>query len=685
VRSVVIHGHFYQPPREDPWLDEIETEPSAAPYHDWNERIERECYRAVVAARLAAPDRRIARIVNTLELVSFDFGATLLEWLERKAPRTYAAILEADRMSRARCGGHGNAMAMPYHHIILPLASRRDKVTEVRWGIEDFRRRFGRDPEGMWLPETAVDRETLDVLAEAGIAFTVVAPHQLRPVPAGGLAGSYRSAGGRSLAVFAYDAGISRDVAFGPLLGDARLWHDRLVAKGSPHAGPHLVSVATDGETYGHHHRFGEMALAAVLDMLARREDVRVENYVSFLARHAPREEVEPVESTSWSCPHGVERWRADCGCRAARKLPTDQKWRAPLREAADWLAGRLHEVFEQEGGPLLGDCWAARDAYGSAQGTPDDAAAFVESRIASRDAESVRRARELLEMERQALRLFTSCAWFFDDLSGIEVLQAMRHAARAIELAGSGPPRLEEGFLERLEKARSSIGAGNGRQLYDRNVRRAVPPPAWVAAGAAAARSVGAPAVEVAGYSVGVERLAAAGSAGERSSWRVALSEVRTGRDFGYEVEVEIASAAMLSVRVSSPRGGPAANLHLADLPEPYRDAVRSALRRSLAERWLSAAELVVAAAEGRTVVEVASRALIRAIGALERDGSRETLERIEALADLLGLHGEPIPFDAQTEFSRVLALVGPSRGAALGGVAWRLGFAGPRGTPPS
>jgi alpha-amylase/alpha-mannosidase (GH57 family) len=684
VRSVVIHGHFYQPPREDPWLDEVETEPSAAPYHDWNERIERECYRAVVAARLAAPDRRIARIVNTLELISFDFGATLLEWLEREAPRTYGAVLEADRLSRSRCGGHGNAMAMPYHHIILPLASRRDKVTEVRWGIADFRRRFGRDPEGMWLPETAVDRETLEVLAEAGIAFTVVAPHQLRPVPAGGLPGVYRSPSGRTLAVFAYDAGISHDVAFGPLLGDSRLWHDRLVAKGTPHAGPHLLSVATDGETYGHHHRFGEMALAAVLDLLGRREDVLVENFASFLARHAPRVEVGLVEPSSWSCPHGVERWRADCGCRMAPNLPTDQKWRAPLRAAAEWLAGRVHEVFEREGGPLLGDCWAARDAYGSAQGTPGEAAAFAESRISSRYAESVRRARELLEMERQALRSFSSCAWFFDDLSGVEVLQAMRHAARAIELAGSGAPGLEEGFLERLEKARSSIGAGNGRQLYDRNVRRAAPRPAWVAAGAAAVGSVGAAAVEVAGFSVDVESLAAAGAGAERSSWRVSLSEARTGRGFTYQVEVEKTSPAELSVRVSLPGGGEAAEFHLADLPEPYRDATRAALRRSLAERWLSAAELVVAAAEGRTVVEVASRALIRAVGALERDGSREVLERIEALADLLELHGEPIPFDAQTEFSRVLAVVGPSRGSALGGLAWRLGFAGPAGTLP-
>jgi len=230
VRSIVIHGHFYQPPREDPWLNQVAAEPSAAPYHDWNERIERESYRAVVAARVYAPDGRIAQIVNTLASISFNFGATLLEWLEREAPATYAAVLEADRASRARHAGHGNAIAMPYHHVIMPLASRRDKVTEVRWGIADFRRRFGRDPEGMWLPETAVDPETLDVLAAEGIAFTILAPHQVEQAPADGSAGRYRTSGGRSIALCVYDGAISHDVAFGPLVRDAGAWVERLTA-----------------------------------------------------------------------------------------------------------------------------------------------------------------------------------------------------------------------------------------------------------------------------------------------------------------------------------------------------------------------------------------------------------------------------------------------------------------------
>ena len=458
VRSIVIHGHFYQPPREDPWLNQVAAEPSAAPYHDWNERIERESYRAVVAARVYAPDGRIAHIVNTLASISFNFGATLLEWLERETPGTYAAVLEADRASRARHAGHGNAIAMPYHHVIMPLASRRDKITEVRWGIADFRRRFGRGPEGMWLPETAVDPETLDVLAAEGIAFTILAPHQVEQAPADGSAGRYRTSGGRSIALFVYDGPISHDVAFGSLLKDASAWAERLLAPGKRGHERRLVAVATDGETYGHHHKFGEVALAWVLRELERRRDARVENFAAFLARHRPEQEVKLVAPTSWSCAHGVERWRADCGCRMAPERPTQQRWRAPLREALDWLAGELHARFEQEGGALFADPWAARDAYGT-------------------DRTADGRARELLEMERNALRMFTSCGWFFDDIAGIETIQILRYAARAIELAGADAPRLEAGVLERLARAQSNERAeGTGRDVYRNHVKRRVP-----------------------------------------------------------------------------------------------------------------------------------------------------------------------------------------------------------------
>jgi alpha-amylase/alpha-mannosidase (GH57 family) len=446
----VIHGHFYQPPRDDPWLGTIPLEPSAAPYHDWNERIEQECY---------------ARVAASLASLSFDFGPTLLAWLEHAAPETYQAVLAADRAGSAGHGGHGNAVAMPYHHPILPLCPRRDKVTEVRWGIADFRRRFGREPEGMWLPETAVDDETLDVLAAEGIRFTILAPHQVEQPPARGLPGWYHTSSGRRIALFLYNGPISHDVAFGPLVRDPAAWVGRLTS-----APADVVAIALDGETFGHHHRGGDVALARVLEALKRRGDVRVENFAALLSRDPPRDEVRLVAPSSWSCPHGVARWRADCGCRVAPERATQQRWRAPLREALDWLAEGLHAVFEREGGSLLVDPWAARDAYGAALGASDAAVTrFVDEWLRRPDDRSARaRAHQLLELERHALRMFTSCGWFFDDIAGIESLIVLRSAARAIELAGAEAARLEAGLLDRLGSATSNDPAvGSGRELY--------------------------------------------------------------------------------------------------------------------------------------------------------------------------------------------------------------------------
>ena len=640
--SVVIHGHFYQPPREDPWLDEVETEPSAAPFHDWNERIERECYRAVVAARRYAPDGRIAQIVNTLAEMSFDVGPTLLEWLESHAPRTYAAILEADRVSRDRHDGHGNAIAMPYHHAILPLASRRDKITEVRWGVADFRRRFGREPAGMWLPETAVDAETLDVLAAAGIQFTVLAPHQVARAPAGGLPGRYRTTGGRTIALFIYDGAISHDVAFGGLLRNAHAWAERLLAPDPSGAARRLVALATDGETYGHHHKFGEVALAWVLGELPRR-NARVENFAAFLARHPAEQDVDLVAPSSWSCPHGVERWRSDCGCRSAPERPTNQRWRAPLRHGLDWLAGELHAVFESEGTPLLGDPWAARDAYGDAV-THDGSV----------------RTRELLELERNALRMFTSCGWFFDDIAGIEALQVLRYAARAIELAGPAAERLEAGLLQRLAQAASNdASAGTGRDLYLSAVKPRVPAPLRVAAGVAAAGQWDAAAAATPGaYQT------------QRTGDRVLLTHRRTGREYGFKVSVHGAGTADLGVAVTSLDGLGDVQLGLADLPERARLAIVAALRRQIIERSFTAAEQAELAGGAADLPHVAGRALLRAVSALAHDQSPGALMAVRDLAALFDLQGFNIPFDVQTEFARI-------RAQAPRDIAWRLGFA--------
>lgn len=669
-QAVVIHGHFYQPPREDPWLEEVAREPTAAPFHDWNERIERECYRAVVAARRYAPDGRIAGIVNALASISFDFGPTLLEWLERHAPRTYAGVLEADRVSRERHDGHGNAIAMPYHHAILPLASRRDKVTEVRWGIADFRRRFGRDPAGMWLPETAVDDETLDVLAAEGIRFTVLAPHQVERAPGRGFPGWYRTVAGRTIALFVYDGGISHDVAFAGLLRDAQAWLERLVAAEGSGSGRALVAVATDGETYGHHQHFGEVALAWLVGALQARDDVRVENFSSFLGRHPPEQEVKLVAPSSWSCPHGVERWRADCGCKLAPEQPSQQRWRAPLREGLDWLAAELHALFEREGGILLGEPWAARDAYGDVVGTNGAAIAqFVTERVARPEDPAVRiRARELLELERNALRMFTSCGWFFDDIAGIEALQVLRYAARAIELSGTEAGRLEAGLLERLAPADSNDqSAGSGRDVYLRRARPRIAAAARAAAGHAAVRSV-APEVDLPCPGCYIV---------QESGDELLLTHARTGREHGFRVSVAREGGARLAIRVVSPDGREIARLGLSDLPEVARRTVVAHLREELVERCLTADEAALLGSGGGDLPHVAARALERAVLALEHDRSTPALAAVMDLADLLDLEELHIPFDVQTVFYRIRAAASPEAVAALASVARRLGFA--------
>lgn len=481
TQSVVVHGHFYQPPRENPWTGVVDREPSAAPFHDWNQRIESECYAPMASARVLAPDGSIESRENLYAQVSFNVGPTLFEWLENSAPETYAAIIAADRLSVAQLG-HGNAIAMPYHHTILPLASRRDKVTEVRWGIADFRRRFGREPEGMWLPETAVDEEALEVFAQEGIRFTILAPHQVETRSTSGLPLRYKAGGGREIALCIYDAVLSGEIAFGRLLTDGALLASRLapaVPAGKIAAGRgvstlasavELTAAATDGETFGHHHKFGEMALARAFRILGERSDVRVENFASFLAKNPPREEAVLVAPTSWSCSHGVERWRSNCGCRMGPAKGNSQEWRGPLRDALEWLADELHEIFEREGKDLFSeDPWKLRDMYGAVMGAPDGAKrAFAARHVKPPVSEArIERAFELLEIERGALRMFTSCAWFFDDLARIETIQVLRYAAFAIELSGDSA-RLEAGMLARIGDAKSNDPKeGTGRDIW--------------------------------------------------------------------------------------------------------------------------------------------------------------------------------------------------------------------------
>lgn len=499
-RYLCIHGHFYQPPRENPWLEAVELQDSAYPYHDWNERITAECYAPNTASRILDPQHRIERIVNNYARISFNFGPTLLAWMEAKAGRAYQRILEADAASRERFSGHGSALAQPYNHVILPLANRRDKRTQILWGLADFERRFGRPAEGAWLSETAVDLETLDLLAAEGVRFTILEPHQARRVRTrdSRREEDWRDVGGgridttipyeavlpsgRRIALFFYDSAVSQAVAFEGLLSSGERFADRLMAAVPPDPDhDRLINIATDGETYGHHHRYGEMALSYALDRIESNGWARLTNYGEYLETHPPEHEVEIVENTSWSCAHGVDRWREDCGCRTGGHPGWNQAWRAPLRQALDWLRDELSPRYESAAKAFFPDPWAARDGYIQVvlDRSPESIAAFLERHAGGHPPAGEHRVRalKLLELQRQAMLMYTSCGWFFNDLAGIETVQVLRYAGRAVQLSVQlfGEP-LELELLRRLERARSNDpAAGSGRDIYERLVRPSV------------------------------------------------------------------------------------------------------------------------------------------------------------------------------------------------------------------
>jgi len=495
-RYICIHGHFYQPPRENAWLEYIEMQDSAYPYHDWNERVAAECYAPNTASRILDSEGYITQIVNNYTKMSFDFGPTLLAWLEDKAPDVYQAILEADRETRQTFSGHGSTLAQAYNHMIMPLANRRDRYTQVMWGIRDFEHRFGRQPEGMWLPETAVDLETLDILAELGIKFTILAPHQARQVRQIGakawdnvdnatidttMAYEIKLPSGRKLALFFYDGPIAHSVAFEDLLNSGdNFAHCLAEAFLEERTMPQLVHIATDGETYGHHHRFGDMALAFALHHIETTGLAQITNYGEYLEKHPPTREVEIIENTSWSCTHGVERWRSDCGCGADRNPKWNQAWRAPLREALDWLRDTLSPKYEQKTREFLKDPWTARDDYIEVvlDRSAENVQRFLDRhRIHELNESETVTVLKLLELQRHTMLMYTSCGWFFDELSGIEAVQVIQYAGRVIQLAeelfGND---IEQNFLGRLELAKSNIPEhGDGRRIYDKSVNPSI------------------------------------------------------------------------------------------------------------------------------------------------------------------------------------------------------------------
>ena len=494
-RYICIHGHFYQPPRENPWLEAIELQDSAAPYHDWNERITRECYAPNAVSRILDDKGLIVKLVNNYSKISFNFGPTLLSWLEIKAPEVYAAILEADRQSRERFSGHGSAMAQIYNHMIMPLANSRDRVTQILWGIRDFEHRFKRPPEGMWLSETAVDLESLELLAQFGITFIILAPHQAARARRLGETAwrdlknaqidptmPYRQQlpSGRSIAIFFYDGPIARAVAFEGLLTHGDRFIDRLTGAFVPAPDrPQIVHLATDGESYGHHHRFGDMALAYVLEQVESRGLARLTNYGEYLEAHPPSHEVEIVEKSSWSCAHGIDRWWSNCGCNSGAHPGSHQEWRTPLRNALDALRDHVGPLWERKARELLRDPWEARDDY---IGVVLDRSAANIQKFFSRHAvqplspAQVSTALQLLELQRNAMLMYTSCGWFFDDLAGIETIQILKFAGRAVQLAqGLFGDSLEERFVRGLAAAKSNVpDEGDGARIYDRWVRSA-------------------------------------------------------------------------------------------------------------------------------------------------------------------------------------------------------------------
>ncbi len=489
----VFHGHFYQPPRENPWTGLISRELSAAPYHDWNERIDAECYRPNAYGRIVDEDRRIEAMVNNYAHISFNVGPTLLRWLREFDPLTLRRMIDADRESARRNGGHGNAIAQAYNHIILPLADARDRSTQIKWGLRVFEHHFQRPAEAVWLPETAANHRVLDELIEQRLRFVILAPQQaarVRPLQGGPWADvrggmvdttvpylyRHRDGSGRGIAVFFYDGELAQRIAFGDALHDSGRFLEHVLEAGKRFAGP-LVHAAADGETAGHHHAWGDRVLAHTLTRALPAEGIRVTNYGWVLDQMEPRHEVEldlgpDGEGSSWSCPHGVGRWIRDCGCSISHTPGWNQRWRTGLRRAFDVLRDGSRPYFEEEAGKLLDDPWAARDAYVDVLLDPGEETrrAFLQDQGKGDLSPSAQvRALSLLEMQHQLMLQYTSCGWFFDDISGLESRQVLRYAARALDLwteLGGDPPA--RAFLDFLSQARSNRPEqGHGAAIF--------------------------------------------------------------------------------------------------------------------------------------------------------------------------------------------------------------------------
>lgn len=722
-----LHLHLHRPPREDPWLGHVPREPACAPDHDTLARAERTCYRALVAARVTDPDERVRRVVDVLARVSFDVAPTLLAWLARETPATYAAILAADRAGVRRTG-HGNAIAHPYHHVILPLLSRRDKRTEVRWGLADFARHFGRPAAGLWLPEAAVDDETLDVLAEEGVQFTILAPQQLDAPPPAGRPGRYRTAAGREIAICTFDAGVARDVAFGPLVRDGVAWAARVRARlrederAAPDDPAPLSAFVANAETFGLHHRLGDMTLAALLDALdapasgpggVPRAPVPVVTFAQVLADAPATDDVQVLERTSWSCPHGLGRWQEDCGCR--RDPGTHQRWRAPLVAALADLRAALDARFASDGaalfGQLPGGADGVRDAYNAApEGAQSAGDTLALAGGCVPDVADPVWARELLEMAREALAMADSDGLGADDLADLDTQQILAHAARAAQLAGPQAAVVSDRLRGALSLVVGNhVAPGSARTILRRLAPADPPLVVRVAGGVAAAAALGAPDATPPAWRSEVED----GEAGAV----VSVADRRLGTGATYAVVVDVPSAAGvaghaprrsdidprgMTVLVRPVPGAPGqrpafadalgAALKLGDLPEPARVRVELALRRAVVQRLLDPDDRERLAAGEAKLRVLAGTALVRALETLGAVLAAESanlgprsplptaagpaITRVLGLADLAESAGAGTPFDAQATLYRLALALPPAARVQLAPIAWRLGF---------
>lgn len=476
-KYICVHGHFYQPPRENPWLNKVEMQESAYPYHDWNHRINAECYVRNSASRILGEEGKIQAIMNNYAWMSFNIGPTLLAWMENETPETYEAILEADKQSIETFSGHGAALAQAYNHLIMPLANERDQETQVIWGIEDFKSRYGREPEGMWLGETAANTSVLEMLAKHGIKFTILSPYQAKRVrKIGGKewedatdakvntrrAYTCKLPSGNEISLFFYDGPASQAVAFEGLLNNGEGFADRLRGQLGDNGDLELVNIATDGESYGHHHKLGEMALSYCLHSLEKDENINLTIYGEFLEKFPPEYEAEIIENTSWSCYHGVERWRSDCGCSTGGNGDWNQKWREPLRQAFDDIREKLIVLYEEQMEPYTSDPWGVRNKYVQVILNRDyeNVKRFLDENFGSDLSEEEEvKLLKLLEMQYHAMLMYTSCGWFFDEVTGIESMQDIFYATRAIQLAEEvSGDSYEPDFVESLKKIPSNL-----------------------------------------------------------------------------------------------------------------------------------------------------------------------------------------------------------------------------------